>query len=123
MRTRIVLIGLVCVALTAAPAHADGRQRGIYAGVLTALGAVVLGCLASGIALRYEAPGAPTLMVYKREASASDDLLIGGAIALAPTVVFAALGGALFSLGPDTHRRVSLAPSSTGATLGWTVSF
>jgi hypothetical protein len=119
---RLLLPIVLALLLASAPANATSTHRGIYVGVLTLLGVVAVGCLSSGIALRFEAPNAETLMTYKREVSASGTLTIVGGIALVPTAIFAALGGT-FLIRRETRAQVSLLPSRSGATVGLAVNF
>src|SRR5579871_6059554 len=110
---RALVAAAVLVSLAAAPARAERKQRVAYAVGATVGNALGLALLAGGIALRFEAPNADTLMVFKREASASDTLIgVGTAVVVL---------GALFDLRESP--RVGLFVSPSGGGLAWSGRF
>jgi hypothetical protein len=124
MNRRLVAALLLGCLLTCSPAQASERTRAIYASVVTVISVLAAGCLATGLALRFEAPNADTLMTYKREVSAGSDLTTAGGIIMAPAAVFAIVGGLfLTARDPAPRGRVSLVPSVSGGATGLAVSF
>lgn len=114
MYKRIVASLLLATALCG-PAEAKKSNRIAYATILPVLATAAVGCLVSGIALRYAAPNADNLAAYKRETSASDTLIPVGAILTPMSLLFAVMGGLLFDFrANDSAPAVSLAPSSAG---------
>jgi|SRR5579871_2815054 len=118
---RALVAAAVLVSLAAAPARAERKQRVAYAVGATVGNALGLALLAGGIALRFEAPNADTLMVFKREASASDTLIGVGTAVVVLGAIFTIVGGALFDLRESP--RVGLFVSPSGGGLAWSGRF
>ena len=104
-------------------AEAKESHRAAYIATLSLLGAGAIGCLAASLAFRLVQPGADTLMTWKRDGNLSDGFAIGGALTLAPTLMFAVLGRVLLDVKKEPHALAPVPfvmPGGGGLALGGT---